>query len=274
MRAGVASDDGIDKCYLTTMKDRKAMFSEADCSYAKAVRNLQSRLGHPLDVDLANAMKYNVLGPCDFNKRDMRIAYKIFGPSAAALKGKTTNSKNKTEVQEEVTNDVPEEILKEYKDVHVDIDIMYLNKITFFTAISRNIKLIRCRAIATRDKKRVQDAMQELIKEYVIVRKIQGDNEFAPLKRWLIEKHKVDLENCDTNAHVPAVERINRFLKEQIKYIRLKMPFKKIPRRFMIELVRRTAVLINQMPRKKRGVHQVISSRESQERNSGCLHVT
>ena len=72
----------------------------------------------------------------------------------------------------------------------------------------------------------------------------------------------MDLETCDTDAHVPAIERTNRFLKKRIGCIRLNMPFQKIPRRFTIELVRRTAVLINQMPSKKRGVHQVTSSRE------------
>ena len=128
-----------------------------------------------------------------------------------------------------MTNDVPEEVLKEYRHVHVDVDIMYVNKIPFFTAISRNIKLIQCRAIAKRDKKRVQDAIQELIKEYAkrgfVVKTIHGDNEFAPLKSWLIEKHKVELETCDTDAHVPAIERTNRFLKERIRCIRLNMPF-------------------------------------------------
>lgn len=229
-------NDGEDKCYLTTVKDRKAMFSEADCRRAEAVRNLESRLGHPLDVDLANAMEYNVLGPCDFNRRDIRIAYKIFGPSAAALKGKTTNSKSKMKVQEEVTNNIPDEILKEYGDVHVDI--MYVNKIAFFTAISRNIELIHYRAIANRDKKRIKDAVQELIKEYAkrgfIVKTIHGDNKFAPLKSWLIDEHKVDLETCDTDAHVLVIERTNHFLKERINCTRLNMPFQKIPRRFMI----------------------------------------
>ena len=152
-------DDGENKCYLATVKDRKVMFSEADRRRAEAVQNLQSRLGHPSDVDLANAMEYNVLGPCNFNRRDIRIAHKIFGPCAAALKGKTTNSKSKMEVQEEVTNDVPDELLKEYKDVHIDVNIMYVNKIPYFTTISRNIIFIHCRSIVSRDKKRVQDVM-------------------------------------------------------------------------------------------------------------------
>ena len=72
----------------------------------------------------------------------------------------------------------------------------------------------------------------------------------------------MDLETCNTDAHVPVIERTNRFVKERVRCIRLNVPFQKIPRQFTIELVRRTAVLINQIPSKKRGVHQVISPRE------------
>ena len=74
------------------------MFTKADYKRAKAVQNLQSRLGFPSTIDLANVMEYNVLGACDFNRRDIRMAEKIFGPNAAAMKGKTTNSKNKMDV--------------------------------------------------------------------------------------------------------------------------------------------------------------------------------
>lgn len=88
-------DDREDKCYLLTVKDMKVMFSEVDCRRVEAIQNLQLKLEHPSDVDLVNTMEYNVLSLCDFNRRDIRIAHKIFRPSAAALKGKTTNLKNR-----------------------------------------------------------------------------------------------------------------------------------------------------------------------------------
>ena len=161
------------------------------------------RLGFLSDIDLANAMEYNVLGAYDFNRKDIRIAQKIFGPNAAAMKGKTTNSKNKMDLQEKLIIDVPEHILKEYRDVHVDIDIMDVNKIPFFTVISGNIKLIYCRAIALRNKKRIQDAMDEMIKEYAKrgfrVQTIHGDNKFTLMKNWLVDEHKMNSETYDTN---------------------------------------------------------------------------
>ena len=44
---------------------------------------------------------------------------------------------------------------------------------------------------------------------------MHGDNEFAPLKDWL-NGQGVTLETCDTDQHVPEIERTNRFLKERI----------------------------------------------------------
>ena len=53
-------------------------------------RGLQERLGFPSDIDLANAIDYNIVGNCQLNQRDIQIANNIFGPSIAAIKGKST----------------------------------------------------------------------------------------------------------------------------------------------------------------------------------------
>lgn len=42
------------------------------------------------------------------------------------------------------------------------------------------------------------------------------DNKFAPLKEALLEEGII-LETCDTDSHVPTIERTNRFLKECIR---------------------------------------------------------
>ena len=84
-------------CFFSTVKGRKAMFSKLDCKGAAAVRELQKRLGFPSDVTLAKAIEYNILGTCQYNRRDIRIANKIFGPSKGSLKGKSTAYKGKTD---------------------------------------------------------------------------------------------------------------------------------------------------------------------------------
>ena len=87
-----------------------------------------------------------------------------------------------------------------------------------------------------------------------------GDNEFASLNERLLEEG-ISLETCDTNAHVPTIERTNRFLKERIWCIRSQILFACIPKRLTIELVYRATILINLIPRKG-GVYDAMSARE------------
>lgn len=98
------------------------------------------KLVHPSDIDLANAIECNVLGTADFNRRDVRIANKTYDPSANAVKGKWTKKPNKMDrPANEVMHDIPDEIMKECENAHLDIDMMSINKIPFFTAISRDL---------------------------------------------------------------------------------------------------------------------------------------
>ena len=55
--------------------------------------------------------------------------------------------------------DIPPEIMNEYKDVHIDIDIMFVNGVAFLTAISRHLRMIHARAILNRKHFRVKDAI-------------------------------------------------------------------------------------------------------------------
>ena len=164
----------------------------------------------------------------------------------------------------ETIPDIPKEILSEYRDVHLDIDIMFINKMPFFTAVSRDLRLTHCRNIDKRDGKYVLQTLRSIMKEYTPrgfkVVSAFGDNEFRPLKEMLRSEDQVALETCDTDTHVPAVERTNRFLKERIRCIRCKMPFKRIPRQLMREIAIRAADLINSIPQKG-GVHNAMSAR-------------
>ena len=148
---GVYLGDGRpeEMCYaFSTVDGKKALFSQLDCKRAEAVRNLQERLGYPSDVDLANAIEYNVLGTCEFNRRDIRIANKIFGPNRGAIRGKWNKRPNKMERPGvEIATDVPEEVLSEYRDIHLDVDMMYVNGIGFLTVISRDLRLVHCQCL-------------------------------------------------------------------------------------------------------------------------------
>lgn len=63
---------------------------------------------------------------------------------------------------------------------------------------------------------------------------IEGDNVFECIHTKL---QGIRLTTCDADKYFPKIERGIRELKERIRCARMKMNFRKIPRRFTIEMV-------------------------------------
>ena len=154
-----------------------------------AVQSLQKCLGFPNDVNLANAIDYNIIGTFQFNHRDICIANKIYGPSIASLKGKSTRQWNKIQHLDVVT-DIPKEIMDLYGKVHLDIEIMFINKCVYFTAILQHIRLIHCWVISVHESKWVVNVMEHIIDMYCKrgfeITTVHGNNEFGELNDVII----------------------------------------------------------------------------------------
>jgi hypothetical protein len=120
----------------------KANNSPIDCRRASKVRDLQEILACPSDNDLANAIEHNVIGNNPFTRRDARIAKKIFGPDVPALKGKTEKRKSKMSREDDISS-IPPNIIKEYYNVHLPIDVMHVNGIRFLISHSKHIGLLQ-----------------------------------------------------------------------------------------------------------------------------------
>ena len=67
---------------------------------------------------------------------------------------------------EDVATPVPSKILEYYKDIHSDIDLLFVNKIPFLLAKSRDIGFIHCKAILSKHDKQVQNGLQSIILDY------------------------------------------------------------------------------------------------------------
>ena len=72
--------------------------------------------------------------------------------------------------QDTVVEDVPPEVMAEYRNVHLDIDIMFVNGIAFLTAISRDLRLIHAKVFC----RRTVGKLKEVIKSYKSVYKKRG----------------------------------------------------------------------------------------------------
>jgi hypothetical protein len=249
-----------------TVKGESAHFSAIDCRRAAKVRELQEALACPSDFDLANAIEHNVIGNNPFTRRDVRIAKKIFGPDVPSMKGKTVKRKSKMPREDDIS-DIPPVIMKEYSDVHLSIDIMHVNGIKFLISFSKHIGLLQTYCVRHNNRQTILDCILKMVQTYKSrsvfnVASIEADGAFQSIKHELQAKpFNITLTTCDADRHVETVERQIRFLKERIRAVRLMMPYKRIPKRFTIEMVHKITVLINSLP-KQNGIHSILSPRE------------
>ena len=83
-------------------------------------------------------MENNLIPNCPVTRRDIIAAEHIFGPDVGALKGKTTR---RWPIGVGLYNHtpIPSAIVKQYHDVILAVDILYINKLPFIATISRYI---------------------------------------------------------------------------------------------------------------------------------------
>jgi hypothetical protein len=262
----VGSSDDPQVMAIQTVEDEESKYSNIDCARAKAVRKLQEVMACPSDFDLANAVEHNIIGNNPFTRRDVRIAKDIYGPDVPALKGKTVKRQSKMPREDEI-NDIPPYISKEYCDVHLSIDVMFVNGITFLISFSKHICLIQAYVIRKNNKQKYLDGILAMLRMYrsrhpIRVVSIEADGAFESVRQELQdEPYQVSLTTCDADRHVETIERQIRFVKERIRSVRMMLPYSKLPKRFLIEMVNQVIKLMNSLP-KQGGIHRIISPRE------------
>ena len=166
---------------------------------------------------------------------------------------------------ENVATLLPFKILEHYKDIHLDIDILYINQTVFLLTISRDIGFIHCRPMSSNVTKKIQNPMRQIpldyqAREFTFVSAF-SDSEFDNLKDWTRDKLHINLDTCAVDSHVPRAKNAIRFVKERLRSILYKTLSKKYPKRLTSEMTRRHTVLINSF-RRKSGVRAVMLPRQ------------
>ena len=94
----------------------------------------------------------------NFVRRDVNISSNIHGYSKGAAIGRFKHPRkgvNMDRTTKDIAPPVPPEIMKHYKDIHLDIDILFVDKTLFLLTISRVIGFIHCKAMVSNHSKRV-----------------------------------------------------------------------------------------------------------------------
>ena len=84
----------------------------------------------------------------DFGRRDVNIVNKSYGFCKGAAMERFKHQRKgvkKDRSTEDVATPVPLTIIKHYRDVPLDIDLLFVNKIQFLLEKSRDIGFIHCK---------------------------------------------------------------------------------------------------------------------------------
>ena len=252
--------------FLTTVSEEKEHFSDIDNKKADLARYVQECLCLPSDKDMADAIEKGGIQECGIDRRHIKIANIIYGPARAAVEGKTVQRKNKMPRESSMMLSIPPSIIERYGYVSLGIDVLHINKRPYVIAVSKHIKFIQCLGTMNKNVETFLSTIKRFKSDYMIrgfiVKTIYADRAFESCKTCLSEQG-ITLMCCDTNSHVPFIERAIRFVKERVRCVRSMLPkrIKRVPARLMRELVISTVKMINSI-RRKGGVHPVMSPRQ------------
>ena len=111
---------------------------------------------------------------------------------------------------EDIASPVLPKIMKYYKHIYPDIDILFVNNTVFLLAISRDIRFIYCRPMSSSVTKQVQNAMKQITLDYQArgfnVVTTFGDGAFEHLTNWMRSELHIGLITCAVDSHVPRAK--------------------------------------------------------------------
>ena len=145
--------------------------------------------------------------------------------------------------------------------------MMHINGILFLMGVSKHIGLVQCVCIRKKNHEKFLYAILLMVRKYCSqgifdVVSIGADEAFDAIESEVKdEPYNITLTTYDANRHVEYVERMIRFVKEQIQTVRVAMPYKTIPKGMTFEMVHRVIILMNSIPRKG-SLHSILSPRE------------
>jgi Zinc knuckle len=120
---------------LPTTASNAADFTRREVQRSTLARRFQASLGFPPDDKFITALNAGTFLNCDILPADVRRATIIWGPSTAALKGRTTRQRPLPPPQAPL-------MIRAFNDQHMHCDLMFVNKQPFLVSITHPVGLI------------------------------------------------------------------------------------------------------------------------------------
>jgi hypothetical protein len=166
---------------VNTVESNKSNHTERDYSCAKLAQKIQTLICRPELKDFIRYLDGHSLPNCPINRQDVINAHTIFGRDIGSIKGKTIRSQLKGTLAA-VLDNLPKEIMQQYRNITLCIDIMFVNKIPFLMSISRNVCFITAEVLDNRKESSLVKALKQIHGVYrqrgFRINLIIGDSEF------------------------------------------------------------------------------------------------
>ena len=187
-------------------------------------------------------------------------AHQIFCPDLAGVRGRRVRRP-----PESVTTDyvqLPRAILERHQLVTLAVDVMFVNRVPFLVSVARGLNLVTAEFTPSRTAKQLAAGNTRMMALYtcggVQVGTVLMENEFEKLRNLM---SILAINTTAAKEHVPEVECMIRLIKERGRGILNTLPFKKMPRLMLIELVYHVVLWLNAFPANS-GVSESLSPRE------------
>ena len=234
---------------VITVADNRTKYTNRAYSRAALARKIQKMIGRPSTSDFIKIVEGNLLPNCPVTRADIIAAEKIFGPDVGILKGKTVRKGSQHVEATEVT--IPSDLMSEYRNVVIGADVMYINKLPFFVTMSRNLKFSTAELMLDQKQATMVEHVKRIQRIYVKrgfrIAIMLMDGQFDVIRGDLADLG-ITLNTVARGEHVPEIERQIRTIKERVRCVYAMLPFKKIPRRMLVELVYFSVFWLNSFP--------------------------
>ena len=235
---------------VSTVAEQKKLFSRRQIEAADTARELYRKLGRPDEAEFYSILTKNLIRNCPVTPDDARRALHIYGPDVATLKGKMTRTTAAPRAPTFAAVPLPAPISAHHRNVTLCVDFFFVQGIGFLHTISRGIGFRTISPIADRTHKTILKEILLVIKLYTVrgltIRDVHTDNEFECIRE---ELRPINMNIVTADSHVGEVERSIRTIKERLRACVHGLPFRRLPKLMITQMVADSVRCLNQFPR-------------------------
>ncbi|KAL7466217.1 hypothetical protein ACHAXS_006508 [Conticribra weissflogii] len=262
-------EDKCGLCLITTIRNNFEGFTKKEINQAKEAHQALAKIGYPTEKEFTDMVRHKMIANCPINDTDIANAHKICGPDLSGIRGKSTRAKPQSVKTEYIS--IPRNLVMKNKFVCLAANVMFVDRVPFLVTVSRGIKFITIEHTPQQTVYQFKQSLTRVMQIYAragfTVQTILVDGQYEPLKQQLLN---IVVNTTASSEHVGEVERTLRVIKEQARATVSGLPYQRMPRRILIELINFVVFWLNAFPARTGVSPQEIIIRQAVDYNKHC----